>query len=328
LETDFAEHRENLGDDPASILEKMKLGGPVARSLFGLQPTPTNETLKTFIHQALKDDLFSFGTQSMYDTFLIQPLVVGNVRSGLPHLQRTDYCAEFLSPFIVQATFDLAQLRLEKLQNQLSEALNISTTRSVAGKFVEGLMHRALTRDGIKLPAHFGAATTVELIGKPRSFISTSPTSLNPRPLYLRPQSSNFAAVDAILVTNDKTGFIQTSLGETHPCDIGMMLRIFSRLRGRAHVTVNASNPVLYCLVGTRSEHVSQLVKDATQTLETLQALGDKALGKELGIRGYAIAHKRLSEFQVVGYTFDSTGFNKVENLAAVFEPFSPFITL
>ncbi|KAJ7129343.1 hypothetical protein C8R44DRAFT_75777 [Mycena epipterygia] len=292
---------DQLGDPRATILQNLKMGGPVARSLFGLQTIPTDETLKIFIQEALKGDLFAFGkdraTQPVHCVFLVQPLVVRDER-GLSHLQRTDYCAKFLSPHIAETTFELAQDQLERLQGQLAMALDINATRSVAGRIVEGLMHRALIQNDIKLPAVFGdatVATTLELSGKAGSFVCATPTGPGPipRPLYLRPQSSTFAAVDAILVTDDITGLIRTSLSKSHhPKDYAMMLRIMSRLRGGARV---------------------QLVNEATRTLEALQALDDKTLGQKLGIKSSKIAHTRLSRFRVVGYIFDTNqGFTQV----------------
>ncbi|KAJ7126144.1 hypothetical protein C8R44DRAFT_851666 [Mycena epipterygia] len=168
----FKRARGRLGDPRAIILQKMEMGGPVARSLFGLQETSTNETLKTFIKKALTSDLFALEKQLAHRVFLVQPLVVRDESSGLPHLQRTDYYTEFLSAHIAQTALDLAQDQLEGLQAQLPMALDTDATRSVAGKLVEGLMHRALTRDGIKLPSDFrpaAIATTLELIGKPGS---------------------------------------------------------------------------------------------------------------------------------------------------------------
>ncbi|KAJ7222056.1 hypothetical protein B0H12DRAFT_1151240 [Mycena haematopus] len=92
------------------------------------------------------------GIQPVHRVFLIQPLVVVDEESGRACLQRSDYVAEFLSAYIANMTIDVALDHLEKLQGQLAAALNTSTTRSVAGKLVEAMMHRALT-SGMQLPA-------------------------------------------------------------------------------------------------------------------------------------------------------------------------------
>ncbi|KAJ7075984.1 hypothetical protein B0H15DRAFT_606897, partial [Mycena belliarum] len=161
-----------------------------------------------------------------------------------------------LSTFLIaHTTFDLVHGLLDKVQGQLAAALNVSTTRSVAGRLIEALMHRALIR-GMQLPSgRLGAGTvavTLKLIGKAGSFVcETAPTDIAKPPLYLRPESPNFPAVDAILVTHEKLGLIQASLGNSHRRDFGMMLAVMPRLPRDAHVDVDRLGEVIYCLVGT-----------------------------------------------------------------------------
>ncbi|KAJ6525489.1 hypothetical protein DFH09DRAFT_173422 [Mycena vulgaris] len=163
-------NRERFAIERGTILERLKTGGPVARSLFsGWVPELSPETLQDEIKSALSANIFAFKPIDA-SVFLIQPLVVIDKSSGRARLQRTDYSAEFISAHIAQETLDLAQDQLDEVQGQLAAALNISTTRSVAGKVVEDLMHRALSRGMMKLPDVFGTGgavvTTLELIGK------------------------------------------------------------------------------------------------------------------------------------------------------------------
>ncbi|KAF8209669.1 hypothetical protein K438DRAFT_1810180 [Mycena galopus ATCC 62051] len=306
---------ERLAIDHNKIMERLATGGPVARSLFGGVPVPTPESIENDIKTALRGNIFAFtpmdasgeGIQPVHRVFLIQPLVAIDKGSGRACLQRTDYSAEFLSAHIAHTTFDLAQDHLEKVQGQLATALDTSTTRSVAGKLVEAMMHRALTR-GMQLPAVFGAGTvvgTLTLIGKAGSFVcEAAPTDIAKRPLYLRPESPNFAAVDAILATDEKLGLIQASLGDSHRRDFGMMLRIISRLPRGAQVDVSRLGEAIYCLVGTDPERVHKLVAEASRTLAELKMFDAQKLSKELNMRHTKIAHRRLSTFRVVGYTF------------------------
>ncbi|KAJ7090703.1 hypothetical protein C8R44DRAFT_891868 [Mycena epipterygia] len=299
---------ERLAIDHTKIVERLATGGPVARSLFGGVPVPTPESIENEIKTALRGNIFAFtpvhasgeGIQPVHRVFLIQPLVAIDKGSRRACLQRTDYSAEFLSAHIAHTTFDLAQDHLEKVQGQLAAALDTSTTRSVAGKFVEAMMHRALTR-GIQLPAVFGAGTvagTLKLIGKTGSFVcETTPTDIAKRPL--------FAAVDAILATDEKLGLIQASPGNSHRKDFGMMLRIMSRLPRGAQVDVSRLGEVIYCLVGIDPERVHKLVTEASRTLAELKMLNAQKLSKELSMRHTEIAHSMLSTFRVVGYTFD-----------------------
>ncbi|KAF7336576.1 hypothetical protein MSAN_02289800 [Mycena sanguinolenta] len=315
---------ERLAIDQTKIMGRLATGGPVARSLFGGTPVPTPESIEKDIKAALRGNIFAFvpvdasgeGIQPVHRVFLIQPLVVIDKGSERASLQRTDYSAEFLSAHIAHTTFDLAQDHFEKIQGQLAAALDTSTTRSVAGKLVEAMMHRALTR-GIRLPAVFGAGTvagTLKLIGKAGTFVcDTASADIAKRPLYLRPESPNFAAVDAILATDNKLGLIQASLGDSHRRDFGMMLRIMSRLPRGAQVDVSCLGDVIYCLVGTDPERVHKLVAEASRTLGELKMFDAQKLSKELSMRHTKIAHRRLSTFRVVGYTFHHEhGFKEV----------------
>ncbi|KAJ7204811.1 hypothetical protein GGX14DRAFT_459840, partial [Mycena pura] len=282
---EIAAMTERMVIDPAKVLKRLSTGGPVARSLWGALPVPSPQTIDTTIRNALSGNIFAFMPNRV---FLIQPLVVIDEESGRAYLQRTDYSAEFISTYIANRTSDLAQDYLERLQGQLASALNSSTTRSVAGKLFEGIIYRALTR-GMQLPAGFGrgsVAGTLELVGKAESFVCEAGTTdiAEKRPLYLRPESLNFAAVDAILVTNEKLGLIQASMGQSHRRDFGMMLRIMSRLPRGAQVGVSGLRDVIYCLVGIVPERVQTLVAEASGTLAG------------------QIAHTRLSTFRVVGY--------------------------
>jgi hypothetical protein len=160
-------------------------GGPVARSLWGGIPVPSPQTLEAGIKNALSGNIFAFtptdasgeGKQPVHRVFLIQPLVVIDEESGRACFQRTDYSAEFISAHIAHMTVELAQDHLERVQGQLAAALNISTTRSVAEKLVEGMMHRALTR-GMQLPAVFGASTVAGALASAKPTRPASPNSV------------------------------------------------------------------------------------------------------------------------------------------------------
>ncbi|KAJ7901615.1 hypothetical protein B0H13DRAFT_2027723 [Mycena leptocephala] len=321
--------RERYGIDRRLILERIHLCGLNTRMLLFDFYVPTLQTVEASITEALRaGNLFSFSaidaSQPVHRVFMIKPLVVINESSKRACLQRSDYSAEFLSAHIAQMTVKLAQDQFERVQHQLAIALNISITRSVAGKVVEGLMHRGFVK-GMQLPAVFNTGTgtvtikrTVELIGKAESFTCEPEPSKTdddlkfPRPLYLRPRPSttNFAAaVDAIVVTDTKLGFIQTSLAPHSGWNFWMMLRIMARLRHwhGAQVDVSRLQDVIYCLVGTDPDpkRLRELVAGASQTLAELKKLNSEELSKEFGMRHSKIAHARLARFRVVGYTFD-----------------------
>ncbi|KAJ7213313.1 hypothetical protein B0H12DRAFT_1155301 [Mycena haematopus] len=232
---------ERLGIDRTKILERLATGGPVARSLFGGVPVPTRESLESHIQTALRGNIFAFALMHASDgVFLIQPLLAIDEGSGRAWVQRTDYSVEFLSAHVARTTFDLlTQVHLEKIQGQLAAELDATTTRPVAAKLLEAMIHRALTR-GMQLPAVFGAGTVVgslKVIGEPWNFLCEhTPADITQRPLYLRPESPSFAGVDAILVTDEKLGLIQASLRHSHRTDFGTMLRLMSTFPRGAQV--------------------------------------------------------------------------------------------
>ncbi|KAJ7204722.1 hypothetical protein GGX14DRAFT_398071 [Mycena pura] len=315
---------ERLGIKRADVLERLNTGGPVARCLWGGLPPPSSESIDEDIKSALQSNIFNFtpmdvetGVQPIHRLYLVQPLVVFDEK-GRPRLQRTDYSAEFISGTIFHKILFQTQRHLEKVQSHLAAALDIASTRSVAGKVFEGIMHRALNR-GMQLPAVFGPGTIVGslmLYGKAEDFVRETDANdiANKRPLYLQPESLNFAAVDAILVTNNRLGLIQVSLSSSHPRHFGTMLRIMSRLPRGAQVDVRCLDDVIYCLVGIDPETVQELMAEADRTLAKLKTLDAKKLSKELGLRHTQIAHTRLSTFRVFGYTFDyKMGFTEVQ---------------
>jgi hypothetical protein len=238
--------------------------------------------------------------------------------SGKPRLLRTDYFVDFISPLITTLTLNMLEDKHEALQEQLAATFDIPTTRSLAGKVVEGLMHRALER-GMQLPQVFGPLRTVvktlALMGKADSFVrETASTDVaSQRPLYLRPRSQSFAAVDAILVATTTLGLIQTSPSDTHSKNFGTLLKIISRLENGANIRVDSSWELVYCLVGTTSNNVAKLVAEAQTKLTELQKLNVKDLSTQLSIRCTKIAATRISRLRVVGYTFNSKeGFEAV----------------
>ncbi|KAJ7186354.1 hypothetical protein GGX14DRAFT_581111 [Mycena pura] len=164
----------------------------------------------------------------------------------------------------------------------------------MAGKLVEGLMHRFLPR-GMRLPDIFGGgsvAATLELLGKADVFKPQGKLKTE-RPLYLRPLLPAFAAVDAMVALSDgRLVLLQTSLADTHSRDFGTMLRIIARLPNGAGVHVG--DGVFYCLVGSTDFRVRNLAHTVANTLTWLQGLSEDSPKKfsesqpRLRVRGSA----------------------------------------
>lgn len=321
--TDLDKYRERLDCGRDDVIARMAWCGPVAHHLFRGKP-PTMQQVTTNIADALSGNPFTLeaaqpnftGTQPVHHVFLIAPITVEE--NGERRLSRREFFAEFLTPNIASKTFELAEIRMEHLQPYLSRAFDISSTRGIAGKLVEGLMHRSLLR-GIQLPAVLGGggavAATLELLGKADSFCMRS-TPTTKRPLYLRPLLPTFAAVDAMVsISSQKLVLLQTSLGGVHSKDYGAMLGCIARLPNGAGVEVTTLDEVVYCLVGSTAHRVQGLVRAAKATLAQLQDLAKnnhQKFGEEVGFPT-KIARTRILMFRVVGLTFDHrTGFTQV----------------
>ncbi|KAJ6467914.1 hypothetical protein C8R45DRAFT_1079243 [Mycena sanguinolenta] len=310
---------DRLGSDHDDVIARMAWHGPVARFLFQGAP-PTDQDMSNDIGRALSGNPFAVdaqpgteGTQPVHAVFLIMPAIVKD--DDGPRLMRDNFYAEFLTPAVAEMTFELAENRMEQLQLNVSRAFDISSTRGVAGKLVEGLMHRSLSR-GMRLPVIFGGgavAATLELLGKADIFIPQGNLTTE-RPLYLRPLLPAFAAVAAMVALSDgRLVFFQTSLANTHSRDFGTMLRIIARLPKGAGVHVLGD--VFYCLVGSTAFRVRNLARAAANTLTRLQALSKNAkkFSDEVGV-ATDVARQRIHHFRVVGLTFDhQTGFNNVD---------------
>ncbi|KAJ6588781.1 hypothetical protein B0H19DRAFT_1248388 [Mycena capillaripes] len=292
---------DRLGSAHDDVTARMVWCGPVARHLFRDDPPTKQEVSTNIVLAGNPFDLDgtqpdSDGTQPVYSIFLVTLIVV--VVDGVRQFKRDEFF-EFLAPAVAAKTLELAETRLD------------ASTRGVAGKLVEGLMHRALMR-GIRLPAVFGGgagAATPELVGK--SDVFTHSGDLNAqRPLYLRPLLSSFAAVDAMVATTPKRlGMLQTSLSlsDTHTRNFGAMLHTIARLPVGAGVQVEHLEEIIYCVVGSDPIRVQTLVHQANVALTWLKELAPKDTNKfreETGV-SMQVGRTRIGLFRVVGLVFD-----------------------
>ncbi|KAJ7093143.1 hypothetical protein C8R44DRAFT_890912 [Mycena epipterygia] len=231
---------------------------------------PTDTDIDDAINVALADNLFKLVDQrgkASHKLFLIQPRKVFDA-DGRPSLERTNCSFDFLSNLIANRTAELAEEHADKVQRQLAKAFNNPATRSAAGKLVECMLHRAFIHRRMHVPTDLGGgqvAGALELIGKAEGFVfgPHMPTQRECRPLYLRLQSPNFAAVDAILVTKTALGLIQSSLAEAHSKVVKTLLRILARLETNK-IAVDPLQ-LVYCLVGTDAGRVKSLVHEASE---------------------------------------------------------------
>ncbi|KAJ7068781.1 hypothetical protein C8F01DRAFT_1119270 [Mycena amicta] len=299
--------------DPQKVWARLKTHGPVARSLFA------TDTDKDMIKEAMDIDrqinlllasnIFSFASpdKASDHIFLIQPQETLDAAGQLV-IHRTLSSVNFLSNPIASRTVELLQQQhLERFWQQIAFAFDISYTRFIAGKLIESLLHRLLIERKIDLPIAFSGgkvAEQLELIGKADNFFLETHTQdrRHCRPLYLRPQSPNcnFAAVDAILITEANLYLFQTSLSDTHSHDFNMPLRTLARL-ATLKIEVDSLQP-FYCVVGMKEDRVKKLLVQATRTLALLQRDPKKVPELE------NLSQKdlqRLGKMKAMGCTFD-----------------------
>ncbi|KAJ7084035.1 hypothetical protein B0H15DRAFT_849855 [Mycena belliarum] len=298
--------------DPQDVRYRLSRGGPVARNLFRAPQMASDTSIDNVINVALADNLFTFTTSELVDqggkashrVFLVLPQDVFD-QAGRPCLNRQEGSFHFLSNYIAGRTSELMEGHADKIRRQLSRAFDNPHTRSAAGKLVESMLHRALIHRKIDLPDTFGGgpvAGQLELVGQAEDFVleTHAPPQRECRPLYLRPQSPSFAAVDAILVTVALLCLIQSSAAASHSHVVKTFLRILTRLKTNK-IAVDSLR-LLYCVVGTDEGRVKRLVREATEKLTALQA---DPQARELG-KLSQIARERLSKLQVVGFMFDT----------------------
>ncbi len=166
--------------------------------------------------------------------FLVRPQEVFD-EAGQPSLQRKECSFDFLSNYVASRTAELMEPHIEKIRRQLAYAFDSPHTRSAASKLVESMLHRALIRPRIDLPTTFGGGPVkgeLELIGQAEDFFLEphAKDQRDCRPLYLRPQSSNFAALDAILITATVRYLIQSSRATLHSHVVKTLLHILNIL--------------------------------------------------------------------------------------------------
>ncbi|KAJ7493321.1 hypothetical protein B0H11DRAFT_957766 [Mycena galericulata] len=291
--------------DPEMIRERYMAVGPVAETLF--DPSHPIVPITSIILGAFKIGILSFIT--------MQPEWVSHQMFILrPRSQRERHLPsyEFLSHSVVQQTTQLGRY-FDAVRAELFDAFEVPETRSAAGKLVECVLHGALmggplpADKKIDLPESLGGGevvATLELVGKAQVFVleAEGEGKRDMRPLYLRPQASTFATVDAIIVTDTAVALVQSSVIEPHSHVIKTLLQILSRLSKSRFKEAVRDLPLVYCVVGTDFVRVRGRMQQANSKLMALKALSAEALARELRIRSI-IAHQRVQKLEVRGYT-------------------------
>ncbi|KAJ7472223.1 hypothetical protein B0H11DRAFT_2431003 [Mycena galericulata] len=235
--------------DPEVVRSRLLTSGPVARTLFGLGPdVDWREALDQVILEVIEKKAFGFadvkqifglGYQASHRLFLLEPL------EGLEGLSepssRTSFTISFLSPYIADRFAYLLAKNGDRIRVLLAAAFDNRYIRGPAGKLVELMLHRALTGNSTGPPIDAEAAFGLDfpiteqlwLFDKADTFVleSHQPFQRATRPIYLRPQSQNFAAIDSIILTSSAAYLVQSAVGDTHEHRVAILLAILHRLQ-------------------------------------------------------------------------------------------------
>ncbi|KAJ7201309.1 hypothetical protein GGX14DRAFT_699443 [Mycena pura] len=309
--------------DPHDILARFRRSGPVARAIFSnpyimmISDQEIDEDIRRSLAKSTDVSLTERQLLNMGDTvtncvYLIEPRE--NAETGV--VDRHDFRITYLSNYIATRVAGITVQQLREVQKWLSRLFDIPGMRADAGKLFERIFHHALTHrtDPIDAEAIFGIKSgaeigLLEMLGKAETFIleTHDASQRKCRPLYLKPQSSSFAAVDAILVTSSTVFLIQCSLRKTHAHTIPTLLHILARIE--ANQIPLTGLQVKCCLMGIEeSPRVIQLISDTCNKLELSKADPDAEELKSLPQKVRA----RVDKLQVMGVIFDTEKNNLV----------------
>jgi hypothetical protein len=201
---------------------------------------------------------------------------------GVPRLVRAEPSYIFLSSHVAARTVELMAESADTLRERLASAFDHPPTRGAAGKLVESILHQALLRGSVD-PLGVGGHGLSELafIGEAPNFILEAHMTLPPPPLYLRPQSQTFAAVDAIVVTDTVLWLVQSSVSDRHSLVFKTLLAILLRLEKQG-IKVHGRR-LVYCPIGTDDQRVGSVARSAAWKLKALKAADSADRTRELG---------------------------------------------
>ncbi|KAJ6485948.1 hypothetical protein C8R45DRAFT_1098692 [Mycena sanguinolenta] len=277
ISLEFPSEREEL-------LTRMQERGPIPRDVFGRSDIKSaDECLDQAIMAAINKVSYTSwaGDVVVHRVFLITPHEIVDEATGK---SREVYVTR------LTIAFDAVGIRL------------------AAGTLFENVLHGSLQRgetDSTAVQDIFGVSTVsaaVMLAGEATKFVveGGKDAETSERPLYLRPFSSTFAAVNSIFITAGAVYLIQCALGESHPFVVKTLLLILHRLDTNLGIDLSKLQ-LVYCIIGSEGARVKQIVNETDTKLEELKK---KVRPKELkGVPSRGVA--RLDMLVVHGAVFD-----------------------
>jgi hypothetical protein len=251
--------------------------------------------------------LFEFATsqegtdeEASHRMYLVRPQESWD-EDGVPRLVRAEPTYIFLSSHVAARTVELMAESADTFRERLASAFDHPPTRGAAGKLVESILHRALLR-GLIDPFGVGDHGLSELaLGEAPNFILEAHMPLPPPPLYLRPQSQTFAAVDAIVVTDTVLWLVQSSVSDRHSLVFKTLLATLLRLEKQG-IEVTGFR-LVFCLIGTDDQRVRSVARSAARKLTALKAADSADQTRELG-QSETVVNRLITKMDVEGYSF------------------------
>ncbi|KAJ7198316.1 hypothetical protein GGX14DRAFT_573553 [Mycena pura] len=296
--------RENK--DAAEIQARLRLSGPVAQTLFSDEDRASTTEIDDVITDSFTIGLFESvvsyrvsGTdeKASHRMFLLGPKEIWD-EDGVPHLDRAEPAAIFLSIHIAARTPELVVKAEDDLRKRLASTFNYATTCEAASELMEGILHQELRR-GPVYPFGVGGhgLSILTLNGQATDYIFESHGTC---PLYLRPKSRNFA-VDSIVVTDTVIWLVQSTMFDRQSLIFKSLLSILLRLE---ILGINVDRVrLVYCLIGTIGRRVEKAAYSAAEKLEALKATTAVNQERELG-QNAKVVDRLLPKFDVEGYSF------------------------
>ncbi|KAJ6485950.1 hypothetical protein C8R45DRAFT_998539 [Mycena sanguinolenta] len=296
------------------LLPRIQTKGPVARSVFHCQSSLDSEnySLERDIHTIInRGSYHSWHNVEWGEVLLIMPRETVDEATGVVTLLRDCYNVAFVSNHVAQLVATAMQKSHEMYREvygpRLAAVFDATWLQSAVGSLFENILHGALHRgeiDSTAVQDIFGVSTVsaaVMLAGDATNFVVEvgKDAEISERPLYLRPFSTTFGAVNSIFTTAGAVYLIQCALGESHPFVVKTLLLILHRLDTNLGIDLSKLQ-LVYCIIGSEGARVKQIVNETDTKLEEFKKVRPKEL-KGVSLRAVA----RLNTMVVSGAVFD-----------------------
>ncbi|KAJ7777465.1 hypothetical protein B0H16DRAFT_958741 [Mycena metata] len=291
--------------DNTEIRARLELSGPVARSLFFDVHRTMIVDIDSVIRRSLVRGLFEFATSTegndegaSHRMYLLRPLETYN-EDGVLQISREVPMYSLLSSCVAARAVELSGTLDDIFRARLASAFDHPPTRGAAGKLVESILHQALRRRSVD-PFGVGPGLfELRLIGEAATFIIE--TAPRPTPVYLRPLSQTFAAIDAIVVTDTTLWLIQSTVADSHSFVFKTLLAVLLRLEKKGYNVKNRR--LVYCPIGTDEGRVKTVARSAARKLNALKGVTPEDRTLELG-QVLKESNWFVESLQVEGYYF------------------------